>query len=398
MRELYFDCSMGAAGDMLAASLLELFPDSTAILKELNALGIPGVAFSAEKISSHGIGCTHFKVTFKGQEERRGEADHHEHCHHEHSHHHHSLSDIFSVVDNLPVSPQTGAKIKEVYETIARAEAEVHGKAMTNIHFHELGTMDALADITAVCLMMEKLSPERVTCSPVCTGYGAVSCAHGRLPVPAPATALLLRGIPTFPGEIAFEMCTPTGAALLSCFADSFGTMPAMTARAVGYGAGSKEFDRLNCVRALLGESEEQVVELCCNVDDMTPEDIGFAIDCFLRAGALDAGYICMGMKKNRPGVVLSCLCREEQRDEMLALFFKNTSTIGIRESICRRYVLKRENRVVETPYGPVRVKHSSGYGAEKWKAEFDDLAKISHDAGLSLEEARKLLYSASFR
>ena len=392
MRELYLDCSMGAAGDMLAGALLELFPDSAAILAELNALGIPGVVFSAEKISSHGIGCTHFKVSFNGQEEHRGEGGRHEHSHHEHGHHHHSLADIFSVVDTLPLSPQTGAKIKEVYEKIARAEAEVHGREMTNIHFHELGTMDALADITAVCLMMEKLSPERVTCSPVCTGYGTVSCAHGLLPVPAPATALLLRGVPVFPGEIPCEMCTPTGAALLTCFAGSFDTMPAMTTRAVGYGAGSKEFERLNCVRALLGESGEQVVELCCNVDDMTPEDIGFAIDSFLKAGALDAGYICMGMKKNRPGVVLSCLCREEQRDEMVALFFKNTSTIGIRESLCRRYVLKRENRVVQTPYGQVRVKYSSGYGAEKWKAEFDDLARISHDTGLSLEEVRKLL------
>ena len=137
------------------------------------------------------------------------------------------------MVDTLPLSQQTGAKIKEVYEKIARAEAEVHGREMTNIHFHELGTMDALADITAVCLMMEKLSPERVTCSPVCTGYGTVSCAHGLLPVPAPATALLLRGVPVFPGEIPCEMCTPTGAALLTCFAGSFGTMPAMTTQAV---------------------------------------------------------------------------------------------------------------------------------------------------------------------
>ena len=391
MRELYFDCSMGAAGDMLAGALLELFPDRAEILEELNTLGIPGVTFSAEKLFRHGIGCTHFRVTFNGREEHQGEPDHHEHDHHEHGHHH-SLTDIFSVVDTLSVSQKTGSKIKEVYEKIARAEAEVHGREMSNIHFHELGTMDALADITAVCLMMEKLSPERVTSSPVCTGYGTVSCAHGILPVPAPATALLLRGIPVFPGEIPCEMCTPTGAALISCFADGFGPMPAMTTQSVGYGAGSKEFDRLNCVRALLGESGEQIVELCCNVDDMTPEDVGFAIDSFLKAGALDAGYLCMGMKKNRPGVVLSCLCRQDQRDEMVALFFKNTSTIGIRESICRRYVLKRENRIVQTPYGPVRVKYSSGYGAEKWKAEYDDLARISHDEDLSLDEVRKLL------
>lgn len=407
MRELYLDCSRGAAGDMLAGALLELFSDSSAVIEELNALGIPGVRFAAEKRLSHGIGCTAFKVCFNGQEEQQDEparehghheyghvhAGEHQHGHeHEHHHQHHSLADIFAVVDTLPLSEKSSSAIKEVYKKIAQAEATVHRHEMSNIHFHELGTMDALADITAVCLMMEKLAPERVVCSSVCTGFGTVRCAHGELPVPAPATALLLRGIPTFPGNISGEMCTPTGAALIAHFATGFGNMPAMTTQAVGYGAGSKELERLNCVRALLGESGEHVVELCCNVDDMTPEDIGFAIDSFFKAGALDAGYLPMGMKKNRPGVVLMCLCREEQRDEMVELFFKNTSTIGIRESLCRRYVLRRESRTVTTPYGPVRLKYSEGYGVTKCKAEFDDLSRISHDTGLSLADVRALI------
>ena len=196
------------------------------VIMQMKAMHITN---SAEKLFRHGIGCTHFRVIFNGREEHQGEPDHHEHDHHEHDHHehnhyehdrhghghhHHSLADIFSVVDTFPVSQKTGSKIKKVYEKIALAEAEVHGREMSNIHFHELGTMDALADITAVCLMMEKLSPERVIFSPVCTGYGTVSCAHGILPVPVPATALLLRGIPVFPGEIPCVMCIPTGAAL----------------------------------------------------------------------------------------------------------------------------------------------------------------------------------------
>lgn len=394
MRELYLDCSRGAAGDMLAGALLELFADSEAVIAELNVLGIPGVRFAAEKRLSHGIGCTAFKVSYKGQEEHQNEDVHeHEHRGHDNGHHqHHSLADVFAVVDTLPLSEKCSTAIKEVYMKIAQAEATVHRREMSDIHFHELGTMDALADITAVCLMIEKLAPERIVCSSVCTGFGTVRCAHGELPVPAPATALLLRGIPTFPGDISGEMCTPTGAALIAHFAADFGNMPAMTTKSIGYGAGSKELERLNCVRAVLGESGEHVVELCCNVDDMTPEDIGFAIDSFFKAGALDAGYLPMGMKKNRPGVVLTCLCREEQRDEMIALFFKNTSTIGIRETLCRRYVLRRESRTITTPYGPVRLKYSEGYGVEKRKAEFDDLSRISHDTGLSLDDVRKLL------
>lgn len=394
MRELYLDCSRGAAGDMLAGALLELFADSEAVIAELNVLGIPGVRFAAEKRLSHGIGCTAFKVSYKGQEEHQNEDVHeHEHRGHDNGHHqHHSLADVFAVVDTLPLSEKCSTAIKEVYMKIAQAEATVHRREMSDIHFHELGTMDALADITAVCLMIEKLAPERIVCSSVCTGFGTVRCAHGELPVPAPATALLLRGIPAFPGDISGEMCTPTGAALIAHFAADFGNMPAMTTKSIGYGAGSKELERLNCVRAVLGESGEHVVELCCNVDDMTPEDIGFAIDSFFKAGALDAGYLPMGMKKNRPGVVLTCLCREEQRDEMIALFFKNTSTIGIRETLCRRYVLRRESRTITTPYGPVRLKYSEGYGVEKRKAEFDDLSRISHDTGLSLDDVRKLL------
>lgn len=383
MKQLYLDCFMGAAGDMLAAALYELCPDKQAALEELNGLGIPGIVFEALPTAKQGICGTHMSVRFHGQEEGQEQ-----HC--REYEHLHGMEDIVRLIDSLPLSQKVRDDAKAVYGLIAGAEARVHGQEIKNIHFHELGTMDAVADITAVCYFMDKLGVERVTASPVRTGFGTVNCAHGQLPVPAPATALLLEGVPVFPGDIESEMCTPTGAALLKYFALDFGPMPPMTISCLGYGMGKKDFQRANCIRAVLGNSGDEVIELCCNVDDMSPEHVGYAIDRLLEAGALDAYYEAIGMKKNRPGLLLSCLCRPEQRDEMLRLMFRHTSTIGIRESLCRRYVLRRSTQILETPYGNVRIKRSAGYGVERKKAEYDDLARICHDHDLNIGELLK--------
>jgi len=388
MRELYLDCSMGAAGDMLCAALLELCSDREAALSGLNALGIPGIEFSAEDSVKCAIRGTHLKVSFHGQEEQPEDGHHH----HRHEHQHHGLHDIRELIDSLPIREKVRADAKAVYELIARAEALVHGCEMDNIHFHELGTMDAVADVTAACYLMDMLGIEHVTVSPVRTGHGQVRCAHGLMPVPAPATARLLEGVPSYAGDIASEMCTPTGAALIKYFARSFGQMPCMSISRSGYGMGKKDFDRPNCVRAVMGESEENIIELCCNVDDMSPEAVGFAIDELLRSGAPDAYYEAIGMKKNRPGLKLVCLCRTEQRDEMVKLIFRHTSTLGIRETLCRRYILKRESGIVTSPYGNVRIKTSSGYGVQRQKAEYDDLARIARQQDMSLEQLRELI------
>jgi len=385
MKQLYLDCSMGAAGDMLAAALYELCPDQAAALAALNGLGLPGVVYTAQNVARQGINGTHMRVCCYGREEGEehpaGEREHH---------HHYGMQDIARIIDALSLPQKVKDDISAVYTLIAQAESRVHGQPMENIHFHELGTMDAVADVAAVCWLMEALAPERVTVSPIRTGYGTVDCAHGRLPVPAPATALLLAGMPVFGGDIEGEMCTPTGAALLKYFADDFGPMPPMTVNRLGYGMGKKEFPQANCVRAMYGDAEEQVIELCCNLDDMSPEHVGYAMDRLLEAGALDACYEAVGMKKNRPGLLLCCLCRPEQRDEMVALLFRHTSTLGIRESLCRRYVLKRRQELVATPYGSVRIKRAEGYGLQRWKAEYDDLARICRDNDLSLEELIK--------
>ena len=379
MRTIYLDCGMGAAGDMLTAALLELMPNQDAFVEELNGLGIPGIRFTAEKCEKCGILGTHMKVTIHGEEED----DHH--------HHHGHLADIRGIVSGLPLPTMVKLDILAVYEEIAQAESHVHGVPVEHIHFHEVGTMDAIADVTAVCLLLHRLAPDKIIASPVHVGSGQVRCAHGILPVPAPATAYLLRGIPIYGGSIDGELCTPTGAALLRHFASEFGDMPVMKVHSIGYGMGKKDFPRANCVRALLGETEapiDAIVELRCNVDDMTGEAIGFALEQLLGSGALDAFTVPVGMKKSRPGVLITVLCREEKKEAMVHLLLKHTTTLGVREFPCRRYALSRTMEVVNTPFGPVRKKVSSGYGVRREKLEYDDLAKIAKEQNISLAEA----------
>ena len=389
MRTIYLDCGMGAAGDMLTAALLELMPNQDAFVEELNGLGIPGIRFTAEKCEKCGILGTHMKVTIHGEEED----DHH--------HHHGCLADIRGIVSGLPLPTMVKLDILAVYEEIAQAESHVHGVPVEHIHFHEVGTMDAIADVTAVCLLLHRLAPDKIIASPVHVGSGQVRCAHGILPVPAPATAYLLRGIPIYGGSIDGELCTPTGAALLRHFASEFGDMPVMKVHSIGYGMGKKDFPRANCVRALLGETEapiDAIVELRCNVDDMTGEAIGFALEQLLGSGALDAFTVPVGMKKSRPGVLITVLCREEKKEAMVHLLLKHTTTLGVREFPCRRYTLSRTMEVVNTPFGPVRKKVSSGYGVHREKLEYDDLVKIAKEQNISLAEALDQIEAVSLK
>lgn len=405
MKTLYLDCSMGAAGDMLAAALLELLPDPDAFVAELNALAIPGVKFSREASVKCGITGTHLQVTVHGEEEdahdhhhAHSHDHHHDHAHahhhdHAHIHHHHaSLHNIEHIVRGHLSLPATVAdNVMAVYRLIADAESKAHGKPVSEIHFHEVGTMDAIADITAVCLLMHRLAPDEIIVSPVHVGSGQVHCAHGILPVPAPATATILQDVPIYGGSIQGELCTPTGAALLKHFANSFGDMPVMRTSAIGYGMGQKDFPATNCVRALLGErsaASDDVIELCCNIDDMTGEAIGYAFDKLFAAGALDVYTIPIGMKKSRPGHLLHVICREADKDALVRALFAHTTTIGIRENRFRRYTLDRRIETIETADGPVRRKCSTGYGVSREKFEHDDLARIADAQGLSLREA----------
>ena len=284
-----------------------------------------------------------------------------------------------------------------VFELIAEAESKVHGQTMEQIHFHEVGTLDAVADVVGNCLLLSMIGADHISASPVHVGSGTVKCAHGVLPVPAPATALILQGIPIYSAEIKGELCTPTGAALLKHFVDKFGPMPLMRVEKTGYGAGTKEFERANCVRVMLGETEEegrdQVLELAANIDDMTAEEIGYAIEILMEQGALDAYAENIVMKKSRPAVKLCCMCRPEDKEEMVRLLFKHTTTIGIREYRCGRSTLARRFEQRKTAWGEVSVKVCEGYGVEKVKAEFEDLAKIAKEENLSIKDVKKEIH-----
>lgn len=419
MRTLYLDCGMGAAGDMLMAALLELVDDKAAFLEKMNGLGLPGVAVSAVPAVKCGITGTHVAVTVHGEEEvscdvspeghihhhdrshEHGHEHSHEHEHgHEHEHHHHDhdhghhhhtgMGEIRHLLGHLELPEAVRADAEAVYGLIAEAESHAHGAPVEEIHFHEVGSLDAVADVVGVCLLVHMLGVERIVASPVHVGSGQVRCAHGILPVPAPATAHILREVPTYGGSVRGELCTPTGAALLKYFVNSFGPSPVMRVEKIGYGMGSKEFEAMNGVRALLGETEEagdSVLELRCNLDDMTPEAVGFAQEQLLKAGVLEVYTTPVGMKKNRPGILLTCLCRPEDKEKALSTLFAHTSTLGVRESLCSRYTLRRSQYTVETELGPVRVKESSGWGVSRCKPEYDDLARLAEQHGLSLQE-----------
>lgn len=398
MRTLYLDLGMGAAGDMLTAALLELLPEPERFLEDLNALGIPGVVFTAESVQKCGIRGTHVTVTVGGEEETEGGPHAHAHHHgaddgHGH-HHHHGMHDIGHIVcDHMQLPDRVREDVMAVYDLIAGAESAVHGVPVTDIHFHEVGTMDAVADITAVCMLMAELAPDRVIASPVHVGSGQVRCAHGLLPVPAPATAMILKDVPIYGGSVRGELCTPTGAALLKHFVSEFGEMPVMRVSAVGYGMGKKDFEAANCVRAMLGETEsgsDAVCELSCNLDDMTGERIAFAAERLFEAGALDVYTVPVGMKKSRPGVMLCALCREDRREAVVRAIFLHTTTIGIRSKKTDRYILRRSQDAVETPYGTIRRKNVSGYGVSRAKYEFEDLAAAARGHGVSIAEVER--------
>lgn len=409
MKTLYLECQMGAAGDMLMAALLELHREPAEFIRRLNGLGIPHVQIEAEPSVKCGIKGTHMRVRVQGAEEHSHDVQHDEHhAHHEHGHghehgaqgheHHHiGRAEIGHIVEQLSLPEAVKTHVLAVYDLIAEAESHAHGKSVEEIHFHEVGTMDALADIVGVCWLMEELAVESVLASPIHVGSGMVRCAHGVLPVPAPATAYILQGIPTYSSEVKGELCTPTGAALLKHFVSEFLPMPVLTIEAIGYGMGSKDFAWANCVRALLGETAEQreaIIELCCNLDDMTPEAIGFATEELLQQGAVEVYTTAIQMKKNRPGVLLSCMCRQADRDHLLQQIFRHTTTLGIREYTSQRYTLEREMSTIATRYGDVRIKRSAGWGVQRDKLEYEDIAAIARSSGCSLAEATELVRS----
>jgi len=434
MKTLYFECGMGAAGDMLMASLLELHENPYDFLQRLGKIGIPDVTVSALPSDKCGITGVHIVVKVGGREEVSH--DHHEHGHthshgeHEHAHHHGydrshghthshtkhthnhddhnhshdhshehgdhshgSYGDIEHMINHLNVSDVVKENAIEVYKLLAEAESHAHGVPVDQVHFHEVGELDAVTDIVGVCMLIEELAPDKILSSPINIGSGYVRCSHGILPVPAPATATILKGVPMYSDETKGELCTPTGAAILKHFVSVFCEMPMMTVSGIGYGMGKKDFAKANCVRAFIGESggmdgiSESVVELVCNLDDMTAEAVAYAQQLLFDEGALDVYTTPIGMKKGRSGLSLTCMCHVSDKGRMLSLVFRHTTTLGVREYVSRRYALHKKHSEVQTKYGTVKVKTSYGFGVEKSKPEYEDVAKIACENGISIQE-----------
>lgn len=439
MKQIYLDCSFGAAGDMLSSALFDIIPDQTKALDLLNGMGIPGVVFEAEPAVRGVITGTHLKVLVHGEEETVPDHGHEHPGHDHHAHVHRSLKDIQDVVDHLNVSDSVRSHAGEVYRVIASAESQVHKEPVSEVHFHEVGAMDAVADVAAFSVLLEYLGEPEVWAGPVQTGSGTVMSAHGILPVPAPATSLILQGIPVFSDpEVKGELVTPTGAALLRHFVTHFGASPVMRLEKTGYGMGSKDYGPLDFVRACYGETvdlknteknsfegtvsmhtsgeealsddsaseaeeEDQkgypvtgqshlVLEISCNVDDMTAEEIAFAMARLFDAGAFEVYTVPVGMKKSRPGTLIKAMCDEQHKDAMIQTIFTYTSTIGLRITRTHSVTLKRQFTRIKTPYGNVVRKTSSGYGKTVRKYEFKDLSRMAKEQNVSLSRMRELI------
>ena len=424
---IFLDCSMGASGDMLMAALYELLPDKEAFHDRMARLGLPGVTIAFDDSIKCGIKGTHVTVMVGGVEEtsddvaphdhghdhdheheHEHEHDHdhehehgHEHGHtheHEHEHEHghshgaqrHGYKETLELIKAMDLPAHVIDDAIGTYEIIGNAEATVHGTTIDNIHLHEIGSLDAAADIVGCCMLKDMLGATQIYATPIHVGSGFVRCEHGILPVPAPATAEILKGIPIYSGQIRGELCTPTGAALLKRFVTGFGSMPQMTISRIGYGMGTKDFDIANCLRAFLcedddmesqtpeEESKNNIEEISCNLDDMTPEAIGAVFDVLFENGALDVYTTPIMMKKNRPATMLSCLCAKEKSDRLSRIMLEHTTTLGVRIVASRREVLQRNVETVMTAYGEIRIKLAIGNGIMKLKPEYDDVIRAS--------------------
>lgn len=422
MKGIYFELNMGASGDMIMGSLFELIEDKEGFLEKINSIGLEGVkVFPRESIKS-GISGTNMAVVVNGLEEESIDVNHHHHHHdhhhehehehnhehqhdhdHEHTHdhdHHHdhhshnSYLDVLSIIDSLDLKDNIKADAKAIYEILGKGESKAHNKPMTEVHFHEVGTLDAIVDIVGACILMDMIKPEKIVASPINVGQGHVKCAHGLMPVPAPATLNILENVPIYSNGIMGELCTPTGAAILKHFVDSFEKMPEIQMEKVGYGMGKKDFEAANCVRTILGnmDSSEKIVQLEANMDDITGEEIGFLYEILLENKALDLYTSPIIMKKNRPGLLLTVLVDEKDKENILSLIFKHSTTIGIKEFSLSRHKLVRSEESLNSEFGLIRKKVSKGYGITREKFEFEDLKKISKENDISIREILRKL------
>ncbi len=371
---------MGAAGDMIMSALYELISEKQDFLNTMNRL-FPGIVqLIPEERMVNGIAGTHIKVLIHEEEETSSDAhEQHKHSHTTHSHGY-SYKKICEDIASLPLSDFVKKHAALIYRKIGEAESMVHRCDLEQIHFHEVGSLDAIIDVVGSCLLIEMLAPDKIVVSPIHVGNGTVRCAHGILPVPAPATAEILKDAPYYTGNIPSELCTPTGAAILTHFANEYQEAN-LYHTTIGIGLGNKEFEQLNAVRVFLSdtiENADTILDLSCNIDDMTGEAFGYAMELLLNEGALDVYYESVQMKKHRPGIVLHCFCNPEDKERFIALILAHTTTRGVRYQTFCRAKLNARFEDYQNAYGSFRIKISEGYGVQKKKVEFEDIKKAA--------------------
>jgi pyridinium-3,5-bisthiocarboxylic acid mononucleotide nickel chelatase len=347
MRTLYFDCFAGASGDMILGAMVAAGLDAALLREQLSLLRVDGFSIEFETVNRSGLSATYARVETT----------------HEHKHRH--LSDIRQIIEASGVSDKAKRLSIEIFTRLAEAEARVHNEPVEHVHFHEVGALDAIVDVVGAAICFDLLGIERFLSSPLHVGSGTVQMAHGRFPVPPPAVAELLKGVPFYSTDIKGELVTPTGAAIITTVCKEFGPIPQMTADRTGYGAGTREYENFpNVLRVMIGETaaagsadDERLWMLETNIDDMSPQLLGHVMERAFECGALDCYFTPVQMKKNRPGVLLSVLCGREEKEGLLKLLFTETTTLGVRSYEVERRALRRTMMRVETQYGPIDVK-----------------------------------------
>ncbi len=388
MRTLYFDCFAGASGDMILGALVGVGVDPRLLTEKLSLLDVPGYEVSFETVDRSGISATRALVRVEE----------------EHAHRH--LSHILKIINDSRLADTVKERASKIFTRLAEAEAKIHNVAVERIHFHEVGALDAIVDVVGACVGFELLNVERFISSELHVGSGMVEMAHGRFPVPPPAVAELLKDAPVYSSDIKGELVTPTGAAIISTICDEFGPLPKMKIERTGYGAGGREYQNFpNVLRLMLGESaaetltDERLVMVETNIDDMSPQVYGHVMEEALRRGALDCYLTPVQMKKNRPGTLLSILCRPALRDEMCQFLLAETTTLGVRFYEVMRRALERETVKVETEFGEINVKVARLDGvAIKGMPEYEECRAAAERANVPLLEVERAALASFYR
>ncbi|MCA9175007.1 MAG: nickel pincer cofactor biosynthesis protein LarC [Planctomycetales bacterium] len=383
MRVAYLDCMSGVSGDMTLGAMLDCGVPLQALQAAIDSLGLPSCRLEAEEVKRHGFRAMHVRVV------------------HEPEHAHRHLHHIVDIIDQSSLTDGQRDLAKRIFTRIGEAEARVHGTTLQKVHFHEVGAVDSIADIVGAAVGWDLLGVDRIVCSPVPTGTGFIQIEHGRVSVPAPATAELLKGVPLAPSEVRAELTTPTGAGIVTTVADEFGPLPPLVIEQIGYGAGTKELaEQANVTRLIIGDAGEQFDTdqawmLETNLDDISGEVIGHTTARLLESGALDVYTTPVQMKKNRPGAVLSILCHAAQRDKLERIVFRETGTLGVRRWAVTRHKLDRRAFHVQTAYGEIAGKLSLLGDEQRFAPEYESCRQAAAEHNVPLRDVMEAARAA---